>query len=419
MNNHTISNGDNEKILSFIASRKEREENQGVSSQWTEKYRPKNLGEIKGQEEAIGEIKKFVQEFPKKKAILLGGAPGIGKTTIAHVFAKELNRELFELNASDLRNKLKLQQILKPALEQAPLIKKDKIILIDEVDGISGSDRGGIPELTRLIIETPYPIIATANDVWNKKLSPLRKLCNIITLKEPTENILKNLLIEILRKENKFLNLEILDAIILNSNKDFRAAINDLQITAFSEKPEEILIDKRNKEESIFNILKQIFQEKATNEMLGLFDKLNMPLDEIIIWVEENIPNVYSGEELVKAYQRLANVDLFKGRIYKQQYWRFLVYENIFLSYGISASKKQEKTGFFKYQKPERILKIWLNNQKTFKKKSIAGKYAKKTHVGQKRIMSEWEEIKNILKNPIVQKELKLDEEEISYLKRN
>ena len=388
-------------------------------TQWTEKYRPKTLEEIKGQEEAIEQIKQFLQGSSKKKAILLGGAPGIGKTTIAHVFAKELNKELFELNASDLRNKLKLQEILKPALEQMPLIKKDKIILIDEVDGISGSDRGGLPELIRLISESQYPIIATANDVWNRKLSPLRKVCELVTLKEPNDSILKNLLIEILRKENKFLEIDILDSIILNSKKDFRAAINDLQTTAHLEIPEEMVAGERNKEESIFNILRQIFQEKATNEMLSLFDKLGMPIDEIILWVEENIPNVYSGEELAKAYQRLAKVDLFKGRIYKQQYWRFLVYENIFLSYGIAASKKQEKTGFFKYQKPERILKIWLNNQKTFKKKSIAEKYARKTHVGQKRIMFEWEEVKNILKNPIVQKELKLDEEEISYLKRS
>ena len=388
-------------------------------TQWTEKYRPKTLEDIKGQEEAIEQIKQFLQAFPKKKAILLAGAPGIGKTTLAHVFAKHFNKELFELNASDLRNKSKLQEILKPVIQQMPLIKTDKIILIDEVDGISGSDRGGIPELTRLIIESPYPIIATANDAWNKKLAPLRKLCEIITLKEPNEVILKDLLINILRKENKFLEIEILNSIISNAKRDFRAAINDLQTIAYSEKPEEILIDERNKEESIFNILRQIFQEKATKEMLGLFDKVNMPLDEIILWVEENIPNVYSGEELAKAYQRLANVDLFKGRIYKQQYWRFLVYENIFLSYGISASKKTEKTGFFKYKKPERILKIWLNNQRTIKKKTIAEKYARKTHVGQKRIMFEWNEIKNILKNPMVQKELKLDEEEISYLERD
>ena len=387
---------------------------------WTEKHRPKTLEEIKGQEEAIQQLKQFLKEFPsKKKAVLLGGPPGIGKTTIVQALAKETNSELFELNASDLRNKSKLQEILKPALEQMSLIKSNKLILIDEVDGISGSDRGGLPELIRLIIETKYPIIATANDNWDRKLSPLRKVCELISLEEPNESIIKNLLIEILRKENKFLKMEILDLIISNAKKDFRAAINDLQTTAHLEKPEEVLVDERNKEESIFHILRQIFQEKATNEMLGLFDKLKMPLDEIIIWIEENIPNVYSGEELVKAYQRLAKVDLFKGRIYKQQYWRFLVYENIFLSYGIAASKKQEKTGFFKYKKPERILKIWLNNQKTAKKKSIAEKYSKKTHVGQKRIMFEWEEIKNILKNPLVQKELKLDEDEISYLKRS
>jgi len=387
--------------------------------QWTEKYRPKILEEIKGQEEAIEQIQKFIENFPKKKAILLGGAPGIGKTTIAHVFAKHFNKELFELNASDLRNKEKLQQILKPALEQMPLIKTDKIILIDEVDGISGSDRGGLPELIRLITESNYPIIATANDVWSKKLAPLRKVSELISLKEPNDSVIKSLLIDILKKENKFLEMPVLNSIILNSKKDFRAAINDLQTTSHLEKPEEVIIDERNKEESIFNVLKEVFQEKATNSMLSLFDKLDMPIDEIILWVEENIPNVYSGEELVKAYQRLAKVDLFKGRIYKQQYWRFLVYENIFLSYGIAASKKHEKSGFFKYRRPERILKIWLNNQKTFKKKSIAEKYARKTHVGKKRIMSEWEEIKHILENPIVQKELKLDEDEINYLKRH
>ncbi len=388
--------------------------------QWTEKYRPKKVEEVKDQDLAVETIKKFLKNFPsKKKAVLLGGPPGIGKTTLVHVFANETNKEIFELNASNLRNKDKLKEILKPALEQKSLIKDDKLILIDEVDGISGADRGGIPELTRLIQETNYPIIATANNIWNKKLSPIRKISEIVELKNINEHEAKNLLIEILRKENKFLSLEILNHIISNAKGDLRAAINDLQTLAHVEKPEQVLVDERNKEESIFNVLKKVFQEKATNEILRIFDKVNLPFDELIIWVEENIPNVYSGEELVKAYQRLSNVDLFKGRIYKKQYWRFLVYENIFLSYGISASKKSEKKGFFKYQKPERILKIWLNNQRIAKKKSIAEKYAKIAHIGTKRVLYEWPEIKNILKNPLVQKELKLDEDEISYLKRS
>ena len=142
-----------------------------------------------------------------------------------------------------------------------------------------------------------------------------------------------------------------------------------------------------------------------------------MPIDEIILWVEKNIPEEYSGKELTRAYELLSKVDLFKGRIYKQQYWRFLVYENIFLSYGIASCKKTPKIGFKNYKKPTRILKIWMNNQKTINKKSIATKYAAHVHIGQKRAMSEFGIIKQIIKsNPNIQKELKLNEEEINYL---
>ncbi len=144
-----------------------------------------------------------------------------------------------------------------------------------------------------------------------------------------------------------------------------------------------------------------------------------MSTDEIILWIEENIPAEYQGEELAKAYEALSRTDIFKGRIYKQQYWRFLVYENIFLSYGISASKKNLKTGFTTYKRPTRILKIWLNNQRTAKKKSISQKYAKYVHVGTKRAMNEFPILKQILKSsPTIQKELKLNEEEIEYLGR-
>jgi len=205
--------------------------------------------------------------------------------------------------------------------------------------------------------------------------------------------------------------------ISIKSNGDLRSAINDLEAASKLGDSEPVEVDERNKKTDIFKILRHIFQDKASVEMLAAFDKTDMPLDEIILWIEENIPKVYSGTELVKAYERLGKADIFKGRIYKQQYWRFLVYENAFLSYGISEAKgEREKKGFYKYGKPERILKIWLNNQKHAKKKTIAEKYSRVTHVGQKRILKEWHEIKNILKNPTVQKQLKLDSDEINYI---
>jgi len=387
---------------------------------WTEKYRPAKLSEIIGQEEVIKKVKEFLNEFSNgngKKAILLGGSPGIGKTTIAHALANETNSEIFELNASDFRNKERLKKVLKPSIEQKPLIKEDKIILIDEVDGISEVDEGGLTEIISLIELSNYPIIATANNIWHKKLSSLRKKTIIIELKGISESNIKDTLIEILKKENKFVDLKIIDEISELAKGDLRAAINDLQAISNVKKEDEIILYERNKQEDIFTILKYIFQESAKLETLGILDKLDMSIDEIILWVEENIPNVYKGEELAKAYERLSKVDLFKGRIYKQQYWRFLIYENALLSYGISASKKGIKKGFFKYIRPNRILKIWLNNQKYAKKKSIAQKYAKNTHIGTKRALFEWYEIKNILRNPEVQKQLKLTEEEIEYLR--
>ncbi len=387
---------------------------------WVEKYRPQNFVEIKGQDLAVEKLKTFIKYFGTgKKAIILYGPAGTGKTTLAHVTAKETNSEIFELNASDLRNKIKLQEILKPAIQQKSLIKKNKIILVDEADGISVVDRGGLTELLSLIEITSYPLIITANNIWNRKLSPLRKKSELVQLKEIDYNLMKNVMFDILRKENLFVDNNLVTSIAIKAKGDMRAALNDLQTVSRVQYPSSLIIDERNKEVDIFNALRLIFKGKPTNETLKIFDSVNIPLDEIILWVEENIPLEYYGEELARAYNALSKVDIFKKRIYRQQYWRFLVYENILLSYGISASKQGIKTGFTSYKKPNRILKIWLNNRRTAKKKSIAQKYAKFVHVGEKRAMNEFPIIKQIIKsNPKIQKELKLNEEEIEYILR-
>ena len=389
---------------------------------WTEKYRPRSFFEIKGQDEALRTVKKFISDFhlgaltkKGKKALILHGPPGIGKTTLAYVTAKEMDSEVFELNASDLRNKIKLQEILKPAMEQKSLTKKNKIILIDEVDGISVVDRGGLSELLSLIDLTYYPVIITANDIWGRKLSPLRRKSELIKLKEISYKTIKEIMIEILRKENRFLKGDILTSIAIKAKGDLRAAINDLETESGVKEPE-ISVGERNKEVDIFNALKLVFKGMPTSKTLGIFDSVNLSMDEIMLWIEKNIPAEYQGEELARAFDLLSKADVFRGRIYKQQYWRFLVYENIFLSYGISSSKKNVKIGFTSYSKPDRVLKIWIHNQRTQKKKSIAQKYARHVHVGTKRAMNEFPMIKEFLKNPMIQKELRLTEDEVEYL---
>lgn len=394
-------------------------------SPWTEKYRPKKFTDVKGQDEAVRIIQKFVEKFNigkltarDKKALVLHGAPGTGKTTIAHVIAKETNSEIFELNASDLRNKDKLKEVLRPAMEQQSLTKKNKVILVDEVDGISGYyDRGGIQELVSIIEATTYPVVITANEIWNKKLNPIRQKSELVQIKEIDYKTIREILFDILKKENLFVNENIITSIAVRAKGDLRAAINDLQSISRMQDPSLIVLDERNKEVDIFHALKLILKGNPTKETTMVFDSVHMDMDEIILWMEENISKEYHGEELAKAYELLAKVDVFRGRIYKQQYWRFLVYENLLLSYGIASCKKGIKTGFTSYKRPTRILKIWMNNQRTFKKKSIAQKYAHYVHIGQKRAMSEFPMIRNILKSNVkIQQELKLDEDELAYL---
>jgi replication factor C large subunit len=396
---------------------------------WNEKYRPRRFEDVKGQSIVIEKVKTFVNDFTNKKgknAIILHGPPGTGKTSLAYVIANETNSEIFELNASDFRNRERLEETLKPAIEQHSLIpNQKKIILVDEVDGLSATDRGGLKELLDLMKITTWPIIITANQIWNKKFASLRQASELYQLKEVNYQTIKQILIEILRKENLFIENQILTTISIKAKGDIRAAINDLESIAnlFTGKKEikytDIKLDERNKEKDIFNALRLIFKGKPNSETLKAFDEVNMNLDEVFLWIEENIPYEYKGEELAKACEAISKADIFKGRIYKQQYWRFLIYQSILLSYGISASKKEIKTGFTSYKKPTRILKIWMNNQRNAKKKSISTKYASIVHVGSKRAMSEFPIIKQIIKqNPKIKQELKLSEDEIDYLEK-
>src|SRR3989344_5748598 len=339
----------------------------------SEKYRAKKYSDLVNQDPAIEEIKRFLKEFPKKKGAILYGPAGTGKTSLALAAVRENNCDMLELNASDLRNRAKLEEVLKPATLQQSLFKKGKILLMDEVDGVTGSDIGGIPELERLIATTKHPIIMTCNDVWQTKLSSLRQKCKLIEMKPLSHAIIADILKKVSSKENIKKEDKFFMQVAVKSQGDLRAALNDLQSYIHADNPYVDLTEKRDVEDSIFNILKRLFKERQ--DFLTLFDTTKMSLDEILLWLEENIPREYKNEALAKAYYALGNADVFRGRIYRNQHWRFLIYQNAFQSAGISYAKTSSNPGFTKYETPKRILKIWMNNQKIEKKKTIAKKY--------------------------------------------
>ncbi len=385
---------------------------------WTEKYRAPTFAEIKGQELAIDKIKGFLRNFPLKKSAILHGSPGIGKTSLAYAIAAEYDSEILEMNASDLRNKEKISQIIGPAAQQRSLFKKTKIILVDEVDGISTRDRGGLTELLGLIEKSAFPIIITANDIWQQKFNLLRQKSELIQLKELDYKLILGILKDVCTKENLFVPNDVITSISIKARGDIRAALNDLQSLS---KMDNISLTQeigdRNKEITIFNALQYVFKNAQLDQkMLRIYDEVDMPVDQIFLWMEENIPYEYQGAELAKAFDALSRADVFRGRIYRRQHWRFLVYENFFLSGAVAAAKKYNRTGWTNYKKPSRILKIWLNNQRTAKKKTICEKYAKHCHLSIKQAMKDFLLIRQILTSDKIRKEMKLTEEEIEFL---
>ncbi|MBU0760084.1 MAG: replication factor C large subunit [Nanoarchaeota archaeon] len=380
----------------------------------SEKYRAKKYEDIVKQDKAIDEVKSFLKQFPKKKSLILYGPAGTGKTSLVLAAARENNLEILELNSSDLRNRAKLEETLRPAAQQRSLFKKGKILLMDEVDGVTGTDTGGIPELVRVINSTHYPIIMTCNDVWQSKLSPVRQKSKLVEMKPLDVGTIISLLMKITEKENLDKSPYFLKQIAIKSQGDTRAAINDLESYSETDEFTIDLTEKRDVQASIFNILRRLFKERQ--DFIRLFDNSELSLDQIFLWIEENIPKEYSGRELAKAYAALASADVFRGRIYKNQSWRFLIYQNIFQSAGISYAKDSPLGGFTKYERPKRILKIWLNNQKIAKKKTISKKYARFVHCSTKRIMRDFPILTPMLKQEDVQKKLRFSDEEIAYV---
>ncbi|MBS3087127.1 replication factor C large subunit [Candidatus Pacearchaeota archaeon] len=386
---------------------------------WCEKYRVRDLSDVRGQDLAVDKIKMFLKVFPKKRAIILHGPAGVGKTSLAYAVSAEMGAEILELNASDFRNKDKILEIIGPASRQASLFGKGKIILIDEVDGISAmKDKGGLAALLGLMEKSAFPIIITANDIWDSKFSMLRKKAEVVALKEVEYKEILKIMMEVCEGENVVVSGEVLRGIAIRARGDIRAALNDLEVLSGMDK-ESLMkeVGDRDKERSVFDALQKVFQGVGIDEeMLKVYDDVNMPIDDLFLWVEENLPIAYKGEELCKALDFLSLADVYRGRIRRQRHYRFLVYEYFLLGAGISSVKKYDRSGWVQYKKPSRVLKIWLQNQRAAKKKSICEKYARVAHISVKDAMKDFLLLRLILARGEVRKELDLSVDEIAYL---
>ena len=362
---------------------------------WIKKYQPKKLSEIVGQIKVVWQVNNFINRFSKTKnnALLLHGQSGVGKTCIAQTIALESGSELIELNASDFRDKDSVLSILKPATEQASLFGVKKIILIDEIDGLAGrKDRGGIAAVIDVIKTTKFPIICTANEPYAQKLKTLRKYCTLIELKKiriPT--IVKHLKKICVVEEIKYEEAAI-KKLAAAADGDLRAAINDLQMIAEQKKNitmQDIVLWGREKEESIFNVLRLIFKSYDVAQVLDAANSLSGDLSTLLLWIDENIPVEYKQiSEISESYSYLSDADIFLRKIMRWQHWRFLLYAKILAVAGVQQAKKSTHPRFVFHKRPELLIKLYIRAAKRRKMKGLSQQISSSMHASSNRLMT-------------------------------
>ncbi len=398
---------------------------------WTLKYEPCSSNEV--MQPNVKTVKDFIINFGKgraKKAMLIYGPTGCGKTSSVHAIANELELEIIELNASDFRNSDSISSIAGSASVQKSLFGKSKIILIDELDGISGQqDRGGIAEISRVIEKSRFPVIMTANDPFEQKFSQLRKSALLLEYSALSYQDIHLSLEKICKSERISYDEPALKTLALRAGGDLRGAINDLKMLSYSSgkicsKDVEEL-SERDRESSITKALLMIFKSTDIKLALRAFDNIDEDLERCMMWIDENLPDEYqNAQDIQNAYQNMSKSDVFMGRIRKSQHWRFLVYVNALLSAGVALSKKTRNRHALKYNQPTRALKIYISNAKNAKLKSIAQKLSFKTNCSLKRAIREQMPFlrmmyrnKNLSK--LISEELELDEDETEWLQSN
>jgi replication factor C large subunit len=197
---------------------------------WSEIYRPAKVQDLIGNEDERLTVVRWLSGWVKgSKPLLLVGPPGVGKTTLVHALARQLDYDLIEMNASDTRNRDQLEQLIAPILVNTSIFGKKVLLFLDEVDGISGrEDTGGIESIVRLMKQPSIPVIMAANN-RDAKIKDLTKVSKVIQFNVVTPRLLMLLLDSVLRDQRKELIISEKSAIIDKAHGDVRSLLNILQ----------------------------------------------------------------------------------------------------------------------------------------------------------------------------------------------
>jgi replication factor C small subunit len=263
---------------------------------WVEKYRPKTLDEVVGQDAVVRRLKGYVE----KKNIphmLFSGPPGTGKTATAIALTRDLFGEVWrenfiEMNASDERGIDVVRHKIKEFARTAPISAPFKIIFLDEADALTADAQAALRRTMEMFSKS-CRFILSCNYV-SRIIEPIQSRCALFRFKPVPKEAMRKRLLEICEKEGVKITDDGLEAILYISAGDFRKAINVLQAAAAVGE----LIDAE-----------KIYQVSATAQPKEISEIIETALNGNFIEARERLSRLMieygmSGEDVISQFFR-------------------------------------------------------------------------------------------------------------------